>query len=201
MRFGSLKRDVFKSTVCWFFFTENAVILKTMLKLGFLVFALSHFCLADIYLHFIPGSNNRLNGNQANVRNANRLYDSQVRRVHKPPWPVGGRNARLSRFPLRSIRDIADITVSKRCCCNEWNKGIYRFKNQRASGTSISILGDFIVSFSIKGLTGDPTTRWQRERQRNNRIRRQFARASHFFIHFFALFARLWREIACLHML
>ncbi|CAH3197136.1 unnamed protein product [Porites evermanni] len=48
-----------------------------MLKLGFLVFAFSHFCLAAIYLHFIPGSNNRLNGNQANVRNANRLYDSQ----------------------------------------------------------------------------------------------------------------------------
>ena len=166
---GSLKRDVCKNTVCWFFFfffffAENAVILKTMLKLGFLVFALSHFCLADIYLHFIPGSNNRLNGNQANVRNANRLYDSQVRRVHQPPLLVGGHNARLSRFPLRSIRDIADITVYKHCCCcNEWNKGIYRFKNQRALlvSTSISILGDkkkFIVNFSIRDLSGDPTT-------------------------------------------
>lgn len=163
---GSLKRDVFKYCLLIFFFvfTENAVILKTMLKLGFLVFALSHFCLADIYLHFIPGSNNRLNGNQANVRNANRLYDSQVRRVHQPPWPVGGHNARLSRFPLRSIRDIADITVYKHCCCcNEWNKGIYRFKNQRALlvSTSISILGDkkkFIVNFSIRDLSGDPTT-------------------------------------------
>jgi len=30
-----------------------------------------------MYLHFPHGSNNRLNGNQANVRNANRLFDSQ----------------------------------------------------------------------------------------------------------------------------
>lgn len=31
-----------------------------------------------MYLHFPHGSNNRLNGNQANVRNANRLFNSQV---------------------------------------------------------------------------------------------------------------------------
>lgn len=33
--------------------------------------------MADVYLHFPPGSNNRLNGNRPNVRNANRLFDSQ----------------------------------------------------------------------------------------------------------------------------
>ena len=33
---------------------------------------------SDMYMHFPPGSNNRLNGNQDNVRNANRLFDSQV---------------------------------------------------------------------------------------------------------------------------
>ncbi|KAL9983511.1 hypothetical protein ACROYT_G005695 [Oculina patagonica] len=34
-------------------------------------------CMSDMYMHFPPGSNNRLNGNQDNVRNANRLFDSQ----------------------------------------------------------------------------------------------------------------------------
>ncbi|XP_074613093.1 protein DD3-3-like isoform X2 [Acropora palmata] len=34
-------------------------------------------CSSDVYFHVPPGSNNRLNGNQANVRNANRLFDSQ----------------------------------------------------------------------------------------------------------------------------
>ena len=45
----------------------------------------------------------------------------------------------------------------------------------------------------------DPTTRWQLERERNNRFRRQsnnFARATHFLVHIFAVFARLRREMA-----
>lgn len=45
--------------------------------LGFLLSAVLSLCSADIYLHFPHGSNNRLNGNGANVRNANRLFDSQ----------------------------------------------------------------------------------------------------------------------------
>ena len=35
---------------------------------------------SDIYLHTPPGSNNRLSGEGAAVTNANRLFDSQVRR-------------------------------------------------------------------------------------------------------------------------
>jgi len=34
--------------------------------------------MSDMYMHFPHGSNNRLNGNQDNVKNANRLFDSQV---------------------------------------------------------------------------------------------------------------------------
>ena len=41
-------------------------------------------CMSDMYMHFPPGSNNRLNGNQDNVRNANRLFDSQVGRCYTP---------------------------------------------------------------------------------------------------------------------
>ena len=52
--------------------------MRAMLALCFLVVTLLHSSVADMYLHFPPGSNNRLNGNQANVRNANRLFDSQV---------------------------------------------------------------------------------------------------------------------------
>ena len=43
-----------------------------------LLAALIEPCMSDMYMHFPPGSNNRLNGNQDNVRNANRLFDSQV---------------------------------------------------------------------------------------------------------------------------
>ena len=46
-------------------------------------------CMSDIYMHFPPGSNNRLNGNQDNVRNANRLFDSQVRIEVKPIFDSG----------------------------------------------------------------------------------------------------------------
>lgn len=52
--------------------------MKTIFTLGFLLSTLLYLCTADIYLHNPHGSNNRLNGNQANVRNANRLFDSQV---------------------------------------------------------------------------------------------------------------------------
>lgn len=53
--------------------------MKAICTLGFLLSTLLHLCVGDIYLHFPHGSNNRLNGNGANVRNANRLFDSQVR--------------------------------------------------------------------------------------------------------------------------
>ena len=52
--------------------------MKTIFTLGFFLSILLYLCTADIYLHYPHGSNNRLNGNGANVRNANRLYDSQV---------------------------------------------------------------------------------------------------------------------------
>ena len=52
--------------------------MKTIFTLGFLLSTLLYLCSADIYLHNPHGCNNRLNGNQANVRNANRLFDSQV---------------------------------------------------------------------------------------------------------------------------
>ena len=45
----------------------------------------------------------------------------------------------------------------------------------------------------------DPTTRQQRECQNNERCNKKndnFARASHFFVHFFAVFARLRLENA-----
>ena len=41
--------------------------------------SLYQYAKADVYLHTPRGSNNRLNGNGANRRNANRVFDSQVR--------------------------------------------------------------------------------------------------------------------------
>ena len=52
--------------------------MKTILVWGCLLAVLIEPCMSDMYMHFPPGSNNRLNGNQDNVRNANRLFDSQV---------------------------------------------------------------------------------------------------------------------------
>ena len=49
---------------------------------GCLLAVLIETCVSDMYLHFPPGSNNRLNGNQDNVKNANRLFDSQVGRLY-----------------------------------------------------------------------------------------------------------------------
>ncbi|XP_068712154.1 protein DD3-3-like [Montipora foliosa] len=51
--------------------------MKFVILLAFLALSFLLHCEADIYLHFPSGSNNRLNGNGANVRNANRLFDSQ----------------------------------------------------------------------------------------------------------------------------
>ncbi|KAL9983515.1 hypothetical protein ACROYT_G005699 [Oculina patagonica] len=50
--------------------------MKAIFTLG-LLSVLFHLCAADIYFHYPPGSNNRLNGNRVNVRNARRLFDSQ----------------------------------------------------------------------------------------------------------------------------
>lgn len=51
--------------------------MKYSLIWGCFVAVLLRPCMSDVYLHTPPGSNNRLNGGQANVRNANRLFDSQ----------------------------------------------------------------------------------------------------------------------------
>ncbi|KAJ7333539.1 hypothetical protein OS493_017076 [Desmophyllum pertusum] len=51
--------------------------MKTVFVWGCLLAVLIEPCMSDMYMHFPPGSNNRLNGNQDNVRNANRLFDSQ----------------------------------------------------------------------------------------------------------------------------
>nr|XP_058959344.1 protein DD3-3-like isoform X1 [Pocillopora verrucosa] len=51
--------------------------MKTIFVWGCLMATLIELCISDMYLHAPPGSNNRLNGNQDNVRNANRLFDSQ----------------------------------------------------------------------------------------------------------------------------
>lgn len=37
-------------------------------------------CFADIYLHIPRGSNNRLNEKTGNRKNANRVFDSQVKK-------------------------------------------------------------------------------------------------------------------------
>lgn len=37
--------------------------------------------MADVYLHNMRGSNNRLNEKSANRKNANRMFDSQVIKV------------------------------------------------------------------------------------------------------------------------
>ena len=49
-----------------------------MLCLSFLAIILVHLADCDIYLHSLRGSNNRLNENSANRKNANRVFDSQV---------------------------------------------------------------------------------------------------------------------------
>ena len=56
-------------------------------------------CTSDIYFHFPPGSNNRLNGNGVNRRNARRLFDSQVITKSSLYWS------------LESVRLIAQVVV------------------------------------------------------------------------------------------
>ena len=56
-----------------------------MMKLLILVCLLAlHMepCKSDLYMHFPPGSNNRLNGAGENVANNARLFDSQVGRPY-----------------------------------------------------------------------------------------------------------------------
>ena len=54
--------------------------MRTIFVWGCLLAVLIEPCMSDMYMHFPPGSNNRLNGNQDNVRNADRMFDSQVGR-------------------------------------------------------------------------------------------------------------------------
>ena len=53
--------------------------MKTIFPLGCLLAVLFKPCISDIYMHVPHGSNNRINGANENVQNANRLFDSQVR--------------------------------------------------------------------------------------------------------------------------
>ena len=52
--------------------------MQIILTFGFALSTLLYLCWADVYLHFPPGSNNRLNGNKENVDKDDRLFDSQV---------------------------------------------------------------------------------------------------------------------------
>ena len=71
---------------CFFFAKEDNIcfsfrFIKTMkifVLCSCLLSVLFEPCTSDIYFHFPPGSNNRLNGNGVNRRNARRLFDSQV---------------------------------------------------------------------------------------------------------------------------
>ncbi|PFX29775.1 Protein DD3-3 [Stylophora pistillata] len=56
---------------------QNEEVMKNIFVWGCLMAILIEPCILDMYLHSPAGSNNRLNGNQDNVRNANRLFDSQ----------------------------------------------------------------------------------------------------------------------------
>ena len=75
--------------------------MRTSFVWGCLLAALLEPCTSDMYMHFPPGSNNRLNGNQDNVRNANRLFDSQVSpsqsgtQRSQASWSAGGCRERL----------------------------------------------------------------------------------------------------------
>ena len=60
----------------YFFCIEQDM--KSIFIRGCLLAALIGQCMSDMYLHFPPGSNNRLNGADENVQNSNRLFNSQV---------------------------------------------------------------------------------------------------------------------------
>nr|XP_058959382.1 protein DD3-3-like [Pocillopora verrucosa] len=51
--------------------------MQIILTFGFALSTFLYLCWADVYLHFPPGSNNRLNGNKENVDKDDRLFDSQ----------------------------------------------------------------------------------------------------------------------------
>ena len=56
--------------------------MQIILTFGFALSTFLYLCWADVYLHFPPGSNNRLNGNKENVDKDDRLFDSQVENTH-----------------------------------------------------------------------------------------------------------------------
>ena len=63
--------------------------MRTIIVWGCLLAVLIEPCMSDMYMHFPHGSNNRLNGNLDNVKNANRLFDSQVRRLSIHDFLIG----------------------------------------------------------------------------------------------------------------
>lgn len=89
----------------WFWLSFMQV-MKTIFIWGCLVALFIEPCISDMYMHAPAGSNNRLNGNQDNVRNANRLFDSQVDYHYKLNFYCGnlieGHSHKIFCYPLPS---------------------------------------------------------------------------------------------------
>ena len=81
-------------------------VMKTIFIWGCLMALFIEPCISDMYMHAPAGSNNRLNGNQDNVRNANRLFDSQVDYHYKLNFYCGnlieGHSHKIFCYPLPS---------------------------------------------------------------------------------------------------
>ena len=67
-----------EDNICFSFCFIQTMKIVVLCICSCLLFVLFEPCTSDIYFHFPPGSNNRLNGNGVNRRNARRLFDSQV---------------------------------------------------------------------------------------------------------------------------
>ena len=89
----------------WFWLSFMQV-MKTIFIWGCLMALFIEPCISDMYMHAPAGSNNRLNGNQDNVRNANRLFDSQVDYHYKLDFYCGnlieGYSHKIFCYPLPS---------------------------------------------------------------------------------------------------
>ena len=91
----------------FFSFTEYAGtgLMRTIIVWVCLLAVLIDPCMSDMYMHFPHGSNNRLNGNQDNVKNANRLFDSQVGRLSIYDFLIGP-------FVFGEVKDQTRASVS-----------------------------------------------------------------------------------------
>ena len=95
-------------------FVLKQLVMKTIFVWGCLLVVLIEPCMSDMYMHFPPGSNNRLNGNQDNVRNANRLFDSQVGR-HYTRISIHGTMILQNAHHTRSQKDGERICLVCNC--------------------------------------------------------------------------------------